>query len=470
MVEAIQSQARYLYHVERLSIRQVAQKLGISRKKARRLISSENLERRTSEPIIKPYEGLIHEWYKEYPSLRAIQVFERLKGYGFTGGYTTVKEYTLSFRKKKSKTAYHELEFLPGQEAQIDWMQRTLSFGVVYGFVYLLSYSRYLYVKFYPRNSMEFFLNGHIEAFRETGGVAGTNRYDNLKSVVISRKPDITYNPRFLDFARHYGFSIYACTPIRANEKGRVERVIQDIISFIQSNTFKDIDDLNNKTAFWRFDKNNRVHRTTKKRPSDMLKKERLRALPQIPYKPYRVQPAVITTTGFVYFDSNRYSVPSSYSGQACDILAYPQHIEIVVKGRKVAVHPRTFQRNVKIENPSHREKLLNNTPNFKQQRIYQLMKAMHQSIEEFLRYAEAEGQDPLFVAYGLFKLLKGTARETIISAVKEAFSNKIYKLSYVQSLLLPTGYQQNPVNPQDAALLDIDYEGRELSAYDELI
>lgn len=470
MDETFQSQARHLYAVERLSIRQVAQKLGISRKKVARLISTDNLKRRVPEPIIRPYEGLIHEWYREYPFLQALQVYERLRGYGFTGGYTTVKEYTLALRKKKSKRSYHELEFLPGQEAQVDWMQRTLPFGVVYGFVYLLSYSRYLYVRFYLRNSMEFFLDGHMEAFRETGGVAGTNRYDNLKSVVISRKPELTYNAKFLDFARHYGFSLYACNPGKANEKGRVERVIRDISAFIGTNTFSDIGELNNKIGLWRIDRNNRIHRTTEERPSDALKKERLKRLPLIPYNPYRVQPAVISTTGFVYFDTNRYSIPSSYSGQACDILAYPQHIEIAVKGRKVAVHPRSFQKKTKIENPSHREKLLEITPQFKQQRIYQLMKAMHQIVEQFLKYAQEEGQDPMLIAYGLFKLLRGRAKETVISAVKEASGNKIYKLTYVQSLLLPSGYQNNPVHPQDAGLLNIDYEGRNLSDYDELI
>lgn len=126
MNEALQSQARHLYAVERLSIRQVAQKLGISRKKAARLISMDNLQRRVPEPIIRPYEGLIHEWYREYPFLQAIQVYERLRGYGFTGGYTAVKEYTFAFRKKKRTRAYHELEFLPGQEAQVDWCQRRM--------------------------------------------------------------------------------------------------------------------------------------------------------------------------------------------------------------------------------------------------------------------------------------------------------------------------------------------------------
>ena len=60
MDEALQSQARHLYAVEKLSIRQVAQKLGISRKKAARLISTDNLTRKVPDSIIKPYEGLIH--------------------------------------------------------------------------------------------------------------------------------------------------------------------------------------------------------------------------------------------------------------------------------------------------------------------------------------------------------------------------------------------------------------------------
>ena len=49
MDEALQSQARHLYAVEKLSIRQVAQKLGVSRKKAARLISTDNLARRVPD-------------------------------------------------------------------------------------------------------------------------------------------------------------------------------------------------------------------------------------------------------------------------------------------------------------------------------------------------------------------------------------------------------------------------------------
>src|SRR3989338_11112289 len=101
MDDALRINAKHLYEVERLSIRQVAVKLGIGRKKAARLLSSSDLKRSVRDGIITPYERLIGEWYSEYPFLMATKAFERLKSYGYTGGYYTVKEYTARYRKKK---------------------------------------------------------------------------------------------------------------------------------------------------------------------------------------------------------------------------------------------------------------------------------------------------------------------------------------------------------------------------------
>ncbi len=311
---------------------------------------------------------------------------------------------------------------------------------------------------------------GHIEALKEIGGVANRHTYDNLKSVVITRKPEITYNARFLDFARHYGFSIRACNPGKPNEKGRVERVIRDIESFLVVNTFADIDDLNKRLGLWRIQRNSRIHRSTGTPPVEALKQEKLIALPQIHYLPYRQTPAAVTKTCFVEFDTNRYSVPSQHGDMPCDIFAYPQYIEIAVQGRKVATHKRVFDRKQKMEHPSHRERLLNITPHFKYQRMYQLLKSMDKSIEHFLIRAEQERQDTLEVSYQLFKLLKGIAKETLISAVKSANSIDTYRVSYIQGLLSPAGYQDNPVHPQNEGLLHITYEGRQLSDYDQLI
>jgi transposase len=449
MDDHLVNHARHLREVEGLSIRQTADVLGLSRKKTTRLIEKGGIVRKKRKSILDDYVRLIEDWYETYPSLKASQVYDRLQTYGFTGHYTTVKKYTRPYRRKK-KRMYHELTFLPGEEGQVDWMQRSFSFGMAYGFVFILSYSRYLYCRFYPRHSMEFFLEGHMEAYGEIGGIPHRGRYDNLKSVVIRRTPAVVFNPQFLDFADHYGFSIHPCNPGRANEKGRVERVIRDIGRFMSAETFVDMDDLNRKATLWRQERNRRIHRSTGKTPVEMLGEENLKALPQIPYKPYRTKTAIVTPTGFVHFETNRYSLPSTFSHHPCSLMVYPRRLEIVIDNRIVATHPRSFLKNQKIEHPLHREKLIAITPHFKYQRILQLMTGMDKAIALFLKRAELEGDDLLEAAYGLFKLLKIASKPTLLSAVRQANTLGTFKVAYIKNLLHPSEVKPQPVYPQD--------------------
>jgi len=400
--------------------------------------------------------------------LKATQVYERVKDYGYTGKYTQVSTYTRRFRKKRG-AVYHELEFLPGQCAQVDWMEASLPFGKVHGFVFILAWSRYLFVKFYPRSSMEFFLDGHIETYKEIKGAARENWYDNLRSVVVARKPELTFNAQFVDYTRHMSISIHACNPGKGNEKGRVERVIRDLRAFVEAHDFADIRDLNTKTDRWRKERNERIHRATHRTPASVLMEEKLLPLPAVPYRPYRIIQASVGKTAFVEFDSNRYSVPTDYAGMPATICAYPEHIEIVVHERKIAHHARSFGRHQKTEHPSHRERLLIRTPHGKYERIYHLMKRMGKEIDHFLAMAESEGEEPLRAAYGLFRLLRSSSKEMLLSAVREACALHVYKFRYIESLLGPSRFDPAAVYPQNASLLDISYEGRELTDYDEL-
>jgi transposase len=461
------SQVKHLFEIEKLSRRQIGELLHICPKTVSRILAGRERKRRSYPPSpCLPFVRLIEEWYRQYPSLQAAQIQDRLEAYGYTGSYRSLCRFTERFRKKRSQ-AYHELEFLPGQTAQVDWMEATLPFGKVYGFVFILAYSRYLFLKFYPHASMEFFLDGHVEAHQEIKGVARSNWYDNLKSVVVRRKPELTFNAQFLDMARHFGFSIHACNPGRGNEKGRVERVIRDLRSFVETNDFTDIMDLNRKGGAWRKERNGRVHRATGTAPLEALSEEPLLPLPALPYKPYRLVPASVSSTAFFSFETNRYSVPADYAGHPATILAYPDHLEVLVNNRKVAHHPRSFARNQKIEHPSHRETLLDRTPNSKYERILRLVSGMGKEVATFITRAEVEGEDPYAIAYGLFKLLRVCSKEMLLSAAREANSLHIVKLSYIESLLRPRAREDVAVYPQNASLLDIAYEKRELTEYD---
>jgi hypothetical protein len=82
----------------------------------------------------------------------------------------------------------------------------------------------------YPTQAQEAFLEGHIEAFNEVGGVPVRHiRYDNLTSavtaVVFGQGRQRQENDRWVLFRSHYGFDAFYCQPGigGAHEKGGVE-------------------------------------------------------------------------------------------------------------------------------------------------------------------------------------------------------------------------------------------------------
>ena len=458
-----------LYQVENLSIRQIADHFGMCRKTVSRLIRTAGKlpERPAGETLISPYRRLIESWYADYPRLKASQVHERLSALGFSGSRATVERATKRFRRKKT-VMFHERVLLPGEEAQVDWMVLTLPWGTVYGFVYVLAWSRYRVVRFFPRMSFEFFLQGHLEAFRECLGVAHALRYDNLKSVVLARKPLLRLNPQFVDFARHYGFAIHPCTPYRANEKGRVERVIRDIRSFLYDKTPADLADVNRMVKQWCGTRNNSPHSVTGRSPGDATFDEPLKKLPAIGYPARRSAVATVSKTGFVEVDGNRYSVPSRYSSQSVTVMLYPEKIDVIADSHPVAIHRRCFAKNQTFEHPAHRIDLLQITPAYKHKRIYSLMTRMDADLARFIQAAEQDGQDPVKTAGTLFRLLLCFKKPCLLSAVREALAQKIARPELVAAILAkPVSSPACPVTPRSGELLAISYEERSLACYD---
>ena len=458
-----------LYQVENLSIRQIADHFGMCRKTVSRLIRTAGKlpDRPAGETLISPYRRLIESWYADYPRLKASQVHERLSALGFSGSRATVERATKRYRRKKP-LMFHERVLLPAEEAQVDWMVLTLPWGTVYGFVYILAWSRYRVVRFFPRMSFEFFLQGHLEAFRECFGVAHALRYDNLKSVVLARKPVLRPNPQFVDFARHYGFAIHPCTPYRANEKGRVERVIRDIRSFLYDQTPADLADLNRRVKQWCGARNNTPHSVTGRPPGEATFDEPLRKLPAIGYPPRRSAVAQVSKTGFVEVDGNRYSVPSRYCGKSVTVMLYPEKIEVIAEAHPVATHRRCFAKKQTFEHPAHRTDLLRITPAYKEKRIYSLMTRMDADLARFIQAAEQDGQDPVKTAGILFRLLLTFKKPCLLSAVREALAQKAARAELVAAILAkPVSSPACPVTPKNGELLTIAYQERSLASYD---
>ena len=134
-----------------------------------------------------------------------------------------------------------------------------------------------------------------------------------------------------------------------------------------------------------------------------------------------------------------------------------------------MATHKRSFKIKQIIRNPLHSEKLLERTPKFKMQRIFQLIKNMDPALEHFLQQQENNSLS-IDAAYQLFKLLKTHSKIILTSVVRELNQMNCYQIKALKSLLnLPEEKKPDSLWPTNDALLNIKYKERNLNEYDEL-
>jgi len=471
MEETIRQTILYLRDVLGLSFYQIQDRTGMSRKRASRIYRGSCPDKREKKDfILDEYRSLIAEWFKEHPTLKAQQVHGWLRTRGVKISYPAVVKYTREFRKKVLR-AYHHLTFLPGEEAQTDWcFIHHPQLGKLYGFVFILSYSRYLFAHVFARSSFEFFIEGHLMAFSALGGIPYGIRYDNLATVVLKRRPEVQYNPRFLEFSRHYNIEIRLCNPGAGNEKGRVERAIRTLREtfFNTMEKYSSLKALNHALHEWVDNKNQTVHRTTEKKPADLLPEEKLRPLPEKPWNNVLIHPPVKTTkTAMMIFDTNSYSVPDYLVGKSLSIHSTPDTVMIYDGAKQVASHPRSFDRRRQILNPLHRSygKL---SVKAKMQRIHAVIRALHPALSDFLDKNQAYGEDPQKTAYEVFKLMKSHSRGMLISVASECLNKKSPRLRTFLSYLHMEFTEAETVQPQKGELLNISYKPRGLEEYDE--
>lgn len=464
---------RYLRDVQGLSFRQIALQIEISRSAVSRIYSGDWKGPRMKRGfLLDPHRDLILHWYHDCPTLKAVQIHRRLIERGVAIDVTTVVKYTREFRRKRKARVYWPLEFLPGEEGQVDWFfVDHPKLGKLCGFVMILSFSRCCFAHLFPRHSFEFFIEGHLMALTRFGGCPHAMRYDNLKSVVLRRQP-LTYNSAFLDFARHFGFEIRLCNPAAGNEKGRVERLIRAIRETFcnEASHHQSLKALNADLHGWVKRKNETVHRATDAKPADRMKEEKLKLLPAGPWANVVIHPPKKPTkTGLVIFDTNAYSFPDALGGHDIIVRAFVDQVELfTIDQKRVASHARSFDRHKNVINPIHRTVSRLSAP-AKRERILAVMRGMDPAMARFFDAHHIVGEEPHFQAAALFAMFRTHGRAAVVSAVRESIANGSPRLSSVRALLEPrSAAPASDVLPQDPRILDIDYTPRPLEDYDD--
>ena len=163
----------------------------------------------------------------------AVSIYQDLvEGHGFAHRYNSVKRFVATL-KAHAPERFDVLEFLPGEEAQVDYGQGALTLHPTgkykrpYLFVMTLKYSGKSFRKVVWKTDQQIWAQLHEQAWRAFGGCTQYAVLDNLKEGVI--RPDLyapELNPVYGAMLAHYGVVADPCRVRDPNRKGTVESAI----------------------------------------------------------------------------------------------------------------------------------------------------------------------------------------------------------------------------------------------------
>ena len=473
---------KHLKEQEGLTSPQIAEALSLDPRTVRKWLSRDRFRpRKTSVRASKLdlFKNDIVRMLEAHPYTSA-QVFQRILERGFDGRYTIVKDFVQRVRPSRSR-AFLTLSFAPGECAQVDWgsfgsvavgeSRRRLSF-----FVMVLCYSRMMYVEFTVSQTMEHFLACHQNAFEFFGAVPGKIMVDNLKSAVLSRiigKAPV-YNPGYLEFADHHGFTIAACNVGKANEKGRVENGVGYVKkNFLAGLLIPDFSAINPAARQWVDGiANVRVHGETRKQPIALFEEEKVHMLP-LPDNPFDIGAVsqVRASSQFrIVLDANRYSVPAEYAGASLTLKTYPDRLCIYHDNNLIARHVRSYDRHQDFEDPDHPKELLARRKKAEDQKIFARFLSLSPKADLYYQKLGQRRMNPLHHVRKIVALSEIYGMDRVARVMEDAFTFQAFSCEYIANLLeqrarnLPEPGALHLTRRED--LLDIKLQQPDLSIY----
>jgi len=439
----------HLHEQELLSAEAIAEHLTLNAKTVRKWLGKERfepikMEQRSS--MLDPYKDMILAWLEHHPYSGA-QILRRLqRDHGYTGGKSILNDYIALVRPIRHK-AFLKLAFEPGDCVQIDWgthgsIQIGSATRKLHYFAAVLCHSRLLYVEFFLSQSMECFLAAHRHAFEFFGASTRRVMHDNLKSAVLERPVGEAprFNPRYLDFAAHYGFKPVACNVARGNEKGRVENAIGYVQkNFLNGLEISSLAALNIEARRWMDQTANvRDHRESGRRPCDLFleEKPRMQPLPLLPYDISQTRRVRASNRCQASFEANRYSVPFEHAGAMLELRADPDTVTLYRNHKQIAQHPRSYGRAQEINNPDHTSELLKERRRGESAALLARLLALSPKAEAYCALLQERTVNSGAHIRRILMLCDIHGRNTVAAALEEALELGAIGSDYLRNLL----------------------------------
>lgn len=370
--EEMELQGRVLEEWDELghrSRRGIARKLGVDVKNVRKILEDNGRSKRPAPrpSKLEPFKERIKEMVDE--DLNNARILKDLRKEGYQGGKTILGEFIRELRgpRRRPPMRYRRFETAPAVEAQADWSVFRVQIAgverVVHFFAIVLCWSRYLFVGAYRNEKLPTLLAAHTDAFAAFGGTTREIVYDNMSTVTLGRRDrQVVWNPRFLEFARHWMYEPRVCRPRQPNRKGKIEKPFSYLReSLIRGSAFDSWDHLHTELAAWLCCANQRKHGTTGRVPLELWHQEQplLTEPPETPFPTYRELTRGVYPDCTISVDGVRYSVPATLGGRTVSVRVHPRHIEVVdERGALHARHQIHEREDGLVIDPSHYESI----------------------------------------------------------------------------------------------------------------
>jgi transposase len=381
-VETYAAVRRFVF-VEGKSRREAARVFGLSRETVAKMcrysvppgyMRTKDPEKPKLGPLLPVIDAILESDKTAPPKQKhtAKRIFERLRiEHSFSGGYTVVKDY-VRLARMRAREMFVPLVHPPGH-AQVDFGE---CIGVIGGvrtklhvFCFDLPQSDACFIKAYPAETTEAFLDGHVSAFTFFGGVPISILYDNLKIAVARILGDgkRQRTRAFTELVSHYLFQERFGRPGKGNDKGKVEALVK----YSRANFLTPVPHAPSFEAL-----NTALEERCRARQKECAGRQEptigerlvadqavLRPLPEAPFEPCDKRPAKVSSTALVRYRMNDYSVPTAYGFRDVLVKGYVDQVAIICGADEIARHSRIYDRGQFVFDPKHYLALLEQKP-----------------------------------------------------------------------------------------------------------
>lgn len=356
-------------------------KQGISHRK---IAKTTNTHRSTVKKIIERYEASKIEvpipynrpsslvsWHREIIDLMSnqlstVRIFEELQAQGYSSSYSSLSRYIRKHNIKQNTCIRFHTE--AGEEAQVDFgdigkrLDAEGKLRKAYVFNMRLSYSRFDYYEVVFDQTVETWIQCHINAFRYFGGAPKIIKLDNLKAGVINANfYEPIYQKEYKRMADHYNCLLSPCRPYQPQEKGKIESGIKYVKNnFFAGREFASVQEMNQQLERWLVKANDRIHGTTKTKPSQLFADNELEFLFNLPSAEFSMLSwyhRKVAKDCHISLENNYYSVPSKYVATEVTITASAGIVKIYSEENLIATHARAKGVGIFTTNVNHYDK-----------------------------------------------------------------------------------------------------------------